>query len=82
MRPAEGTGVGVGETVGLGVGLGVAVGEGDGRLGAGVTEGAGVVEMVSTTTGVAAPTLVPVGTLRAKTASTGIAFGPDPFSAT
>ena len=68
--------------MGLGVGLGVAVGVGVGLLGAGVALGRGAAATVSTTTAVAALTLDPVGTLLAKTESTGIALGPEPLSAT
>lgn len=78
-------GVGLGEVVGLGVGLVVGVGEtvgvGVGLIGAGVVTGDGA-DTLSVITAVEAPTFEPVGTLFAKAASTGIALGPDPLSAT
>ena len=77
-----GVGLGVGVAVGVGVGVAEAVGVGVGLTGAGVGAGAGAATTVSETTAAPADTLDPVGTLFAKTESTGMALGPEPFRAT
>ena len=79
---ALGFGVGVAEALGLGVGFAVTVGVGVGLTGVGVATGVGAAATLSLTTAVPAPTFAPVGTLAAKTASTGIALGPEPFRST
>lgn len=90
LEPEVGLGVGVGEAVGLGVavavglgvGLGDTVGVGVGLAGAGAAVGTGAGATESETTDVELLTFDPVGTLAAKTASTGMELGPDPFRAT
>jgi hypothetical protein len=82
VAEALGFGVGVAEALGVGVGDGVIVGVGVGLTGAGLAVGKGAATTLSLTTVTSAPTLVPVGSRFAKTESTGIAFGPEPFSAT
>ena len=72
-------GLGAAEAVGLGFGVGATVGVGVGLAGAGVATGAGAATTVSLTVAVPEPTFEPVGTRFAKTESTGIALGPDPF---
>ena len=58
------------------------VGVGVGLTGAGLAVGDGAATTLSLTTAAPAGTLAPVGTLFANTESTGMASGPEPFSAT